>query len=135
MGKINYSKIDIINNEKGDIIKLLSKDVDEFNSFGEAYFSKIKYGEVKGWKKHLKMQCILFPVFGEVDFVIYDINLNEYKIYKLSSENPYRLVIPPNNIFAFRGKKKENCILNISDILHDPKESINFNIDEFRYSW
>jgi dTDP-4-dehydrorhamnose 3,5-epimerase len=135
MDKINYSKIDIINNEKGDIIKLLSKDVTEFNRFGEAYFSKIKYGEIKGWKKHLKMKCILLPVFGEVDVVIYDINLDKYKTYKLTLENPYRLVIPPNNIFAFTGKEKENCILNISDILHDPKESINFNLDEFRYNW
>lgn len=135
MGKVIYSKINVIYQDKGDIFKLLSNDSQDFDKFGEAYFSNIKFNEIKGWKKHLKMKCILIPVLGDVDVVIFDFKNNEFEKFNLNIKNPHRLIIPPDTIFAFKGNETKNCILNISNILHDPKESLTFNLNEFKYNW
>lgn len=135
MGKVIYSKINVISQDKGDIFKLLSNDSQGFDKFGEAYYSSINFNEIKGWKKHLKMQCILIPVSGDVDVVTFCIESKQFEKYNLNIKDPYRLIIPPNIIFAFKGNEASNCILNIGNILHEPEESITFNLDEFKYDW
>ena len=135
MGKVIYSKINVIPQEKGDIFKLLTKDSMHFDKFGEAYYSNIKFNEIKGWKKHLKMQCILLPVSGDVDVVTLNLDSNRFEKFNLNIKTPHRLVIPPNIIFAFRGNEINNCVLNITNILHDPEESLTFNLNEFKYDW
>jgi dTDP-4-dehydrorhamnose 3,5-epimerase len=135
MGQVIYSKINVIHQDKGDIFKLLSKDSINFDKFGEAYYSNINFDEIKGWKKHLKMQCILLPVSGDVDVVTFNEESNRFEKFNLNITNPYRLVIPPNIVFAFRGNEVNNCLLNIGNILHDPEESLIFNLDEFKYNW
>ncbi len=135
MGKVIYSKINVIQQGKGNIFKILSNDSVDFDKFGEAYYSNINFNEIKGWKKHLKMQCILIPVSGDVDVVTYNLESSQFEKFKLNIKDPYRLVIPPNIIFAFKGNEISNCILNIGNILHDPEESLTYNLNEFKYNW
>ena len=48
------------------------KDTDKgFAGFGEAYFSTVKQGRIKGWKKHREMTMNLVVIFGCVKFVLY----------------------------------------------------------------
>ena len=55
MDKIILSPLNQIYNSKGSIFHVIKKSDDQFNGFGEAYFSFINKGEIKGWKKHKKM--------------------------------------------------------------------------------
>jgi len=122
-----------IHNEKGDIFHAMKKRDEGFNGFGEAYFSTISKGEIKGWKKHNEMTLNLVVIIGEIEFVIYD----EYDFFtvKLSNNNYQRLTIGPNLWLAFRGLESENMLLNLASIEHNSKESDDMNLDSFNYDW
>lgn len=130
-----------IYHEKGNILHALKLSDVEYKGFGEAYFSSVINGQIKGWKKHTIMfMNILVPV-GSVRFVIYDDRKNSstYKNYneiELSKKNYQRMTIPPNVWVAFQGtSKSENLVLNIASIEHDPEESINIDLDKIKYDW
>ena len=61
-----------IHNPNGDILHGIKRSEAEFSSFGEAYFSMIKNGSIKGWNKHKVMTLNLIVAIGEVSFVVYD---------------------------------------------------------------
>jgi len=44
------TKLDIYETEKGPVYKAVRKNDDGFKKFGEAYFSFIDQGKIKGWK-------------------------------------------------------------------------------------
>ena len=119
----------------------LKKSDAEYSSFGEAYFSTINKGEIKGWNKHKMMILNLIVPFGEVTFVIYDkreSSRSKGKFFKvtLSQANYQRLTVPPGLWLAFKGKSNYvNLILNIADMEHDPDEVLRKSISEFKYSW
>lgn len=130
-----------ISNPKGDILHALKKSDIEFSQFGEAYFSIINLGQVKGWKKHTKQISNLVVPVGEVTFVIYD-NRKESKSFNkfikisLSSKNYKRLTIKNGLWVAFKGTGiKKNIILNIASIEHTPSESENKALDKILYDW
>ncbi|MBA7530749.1 hypothetical protein ES705_22959 [subsurface metagenome] len=126
---------------KGDIFNCMKKNDLGFKSFGEAYFSTVKYNAVKAWKKHTKMTLNLIVPIGEIQFVIYDDRENSktkgsfYEI-KLSINNYNRLTISPNLWFGFKGLGKDlNLLLNLADIEHDHKEVVRLEPDKINYDW
>lgn len=129
------SLIDIpqIKNFKGDIFKILKSSDEEFNGFGEIYISDVKRGEIKAWKKHSIMTCILIPISGQTKVVVYD--KKYFHVFNLDSKKKKKLIIPPNTIFGFSTIKDDSSIMNIANIEHDPKESINYDLQEFKYDW
>lgn len=134
MQGVVLTKQKIIPNPKGDILHALKKTDAEFESFGEVYFSSIKVGEIKGWKKHTKMVMNLLVPFGEVEFVIFD--GCEFKSIILSRKNYYRLTISSDLWVAFKGRGvDESLIMNFASILHDPEEAISCTLDEIDYRW
>jgi len=123
-------------NPKGDIFHALKKSDVDFEGFGEAYFSTINHGAIKGWKKHTVMTLNLVVIVGEIEFVIYDEVKDSFFSVKLSLKNYQRLTVPPNYWMAFRGiGKKDNILLNLASIEHDPEESENCNIESIDYGW
>ena len=68
---VNITPLKIIENEKGNILRGLRSDEDLYNGFGEAYFSKIKYNTIKGWKLHKEMTMNLIVPIGKVKFVFF----------------------------------------------------------------
>lgn len=135
-GVCAYHKLKIIDHPKGDIYKGLSIKDSDFRKFGEVYFSRINYGEVKGWKKHLSMTCSLISPEGEAKVVIYDESSKIFHSFQIGKKNYSKLVIHPNNWFAFKGLSKESAlIMNFADIPHDPEEALNVSLDYFDYSW
>lgn len=132
----------IIATPKGRVFHALKKSEASFKNFGEAYFSEVNFKEVKGWKKHTQMTLNLMAISGEVRFVVYDETAqagNQFKEFRLSrnsAEKYKRLTVPPGLWVAFQGlDKSENLILNIADIEHDPKESVNKELSEIPYEW
>ena len=130
-----------IHHPKGDIFHGLKKSDAEYSSFGEAYFSIINNGEIKGWNKHKMMTLNLIVPFGEVTFVICDKressrSKGEFFKVTLSQTNYKRLTVPPGLWIAFRGNgNSTNLILNIANMEHDPNEIDKINLDKIPYNF
>lgn len=116
----------IIEDPKGDIRHALKASDETFQSFGEAYFTSVVPGIVKGWKKHLRMQMHLVVAVGEVRFHVHAEGINQTKSVVLGPNNYQRLVVDPGLWMAFEGTSDEpNLILNLASIEHDPDEAAN----------
>jgi dTDP-4-dehydrorhamnose 3,5-epimerase len=135
MDKIILSPLNQIYNSKGSIFHVIKKSDDQFNGFGEAYFSFINKGEIKGWKKHKKMTLNLVVPFGEIEFTIYNEDNKKFFNTSLSKKNYQRLTIREGLWVAFRGVEENNILLNIANIEHDPSETINKNLNDIKYDW
>tara|TARA_B100000161_G_C33473083_1_gene378922 strand:+ start:345 stop:770 length:426 start_codon:yes stop_codon:yes gene_type:complete len=135
MNKVKATKLLIIDNDKGPIMRALRMSDNGYKKFGEIYFSEVFYGKIKGWKRHIQMTMNLVVPEGLVKFVFYDPNLGSFEEYEIGTNNYIRLTVPPGLWFAFQGLEKKNLVMNVSDIEHDPIESENKNISEIKYSW
>lgn len=126
---------------KGDVFHALKKSSDGFYGFGEAYFSTIKEGDIKGWKKHTEMVLNIIVPVGEIEFVLFDdrkesSSINEFLSIKLSKNNYQRLTIPNGVWVSFKGlSEKISMLLNIASIEHNPDESICIGLNEIAYEW
>lgn len=120
---------------KGDVYHAMKKSDVGFSGFGEAYFSTINRGEIKGWKKHTKMVLNLVVAVGEIEFVVYNEFSNTFFDVKLSKDNYQRLTIEPNLWVAFRGVGEFNMLLNLASIEHDINEAINIELNEIKYAF
>ena len=132
---IKYIPLKKISNPLGDVWHAIKSSDSEYAGFGEAYFSFIEKGKIKGWKKHKKATLNLVVPVGEIKFFAYD-EEQEDKHSKLSSftlseENYFRLTVPSGIWLAFKGLKERNMLLNVSDYSHDPSEVEAIEIENF----
>ncbi len=120
----------------GDVYRIINKQSNGYIKFGEAYFSFINYRKIKGWKKHIKMKLNLVVPIGKVQFVFYNDSRKVFKEIIIGESNYRRISVDPGIWFAFRGlSKKNNLVLNISNIRHDPQESKNLDLNLIKYNW
>ncbi|MCF8252685.1 MAG: WxcM-like domain-containing protein, partial [Saprospiraceae bacterium] len=118
----------IVPNEKGDVMHVLKNTDEGFSAFGEAYFSSVKNGETKGWKRHRRMTLNLVVPVGSIRFRLHDDRTDsptrdQSEEVELSPKNYQRLTVPPGVWLAFEGKSDGlNLLLNIADMPHDPTE-------------
>ena len=138
--KPQVTPLDIIANPKGDILHAIKMSSPGFLGFGEAYFSRINHGAIKGWKRHKIQTLNLVVPIGTIIVVIYDEFADENAVdkrvvYQIGSTNYARLTIPPGYWVAFMGCQEENMLMNIADGEHDPSESDNLPIEAFSYNW
>lgn len=124
-----------IHNPKGDVFHAMKKSDVGFDSFGEAYFSTIHKGNIKGWKKHTLMTLNLIVPIGEIEFIVYDEQKHDFFKVKLSQDNYQRLTVKPNLWVAFKGLGEYNLLLNLASIEHDPNEAQNIELDKIAYNW
>lgn len=130
-----------ISHPRGDVFHSMKKSDNGYAGFGEAYFSTINDGEVKGWNRHKRMTLNLIVPMGEVTFVIYDDrkeSRSKGKFFKatISYTNYQRLTVPPGLWMAFKGKSNDiNLVLNIADIEHDPDEIDRLDLEQVDYNW
>lgn len=137
MDRIDITKIDgliykplkIIGQPNGSVLHGIKTGDSEFAGFGEAYFSTIISGAVKGWKRHNRMTMNLIVVSGAIRFGFYDTresssSYRKYALFDLSRENYGRITVVPGLWMAFSGLSQgENILLNFANIPHDPSES------------
>ena len=135
--KFKLTKLNIIHNVNGNVYQGIKKNENEFKGFGELYLSEIKFKSIKAWKNHSMQTCNFIVPSGEVLFVIILDEKNlQYETFKLSPLNYYRLTVEPCTWFGFMGMGKEpNLIINFSNLIHDPKEVNNRNINYFDFDW
>ena len=135
MDGVNLTPLKQIYNPKGDVFHAMKKSDIDFNGFGEAYFSTINKDVIKGWKKHTQMTLNLVVPLGEIEFVVYDKNLNEFFSVKLSQNNYQRLTVKAGLWLAFKGCNEHNMLLNIASIEHNPSEAFNVDLNQIEYKW
>ena len=133
MDGVTLTPLKQIMHPKGDIFHAMKASDDGFSGFGEAYFSTVNQGEVKGWKKHTEMTLNLVVMIGEIEFVVYDDN--SFYSVKLSKNNYQRLTVDPGLWLAFKGVSVENMLLNLASIEHNSNESKNVDMYRFDYDW
>ncbi len=133
------TKLDIINSAKGRVLHAMKKSDLGYEGFEEAYFSTIYPKCIKGWKRHKSMTLNLIVPLGKIRFVLYDdrdienINTNSYI---LSCDKYFRLTIPPMIWVAFQSlHNKESILLNVSNLIHNPREADNIELEKINFDW
>lgn len=126
---------------KGDVFHAMKASDPGFSGFGEAYFSTIKPGDIKGWKQHRHMTLNLVVPVGEIWFVLRDGRDSSpaghaFFDVSLSPQNYQRLTVPPGVWVGFKGLGRDlNLLLNLADREHDPAESENIPLDRIPFDW
>jgi dTDP-4-dehydrorhamnose 3,5-epimerase len=114
----------------GEVRHGLRHDDADFAGFGEAYFSEVYHGHVKGWKMHTVMTMNLIVMQGSVRFLLCDDGSREAESCDivLSADprlGPYgRLTVAPGVWMAFAGLGAGvNLLMNLASHGHDPTEA------------
>ena len=88
------------------------------------------------------MTMNLIPVSGSIKLVIYDdretskTKSNFFSINLSIKKNFYRVTVPPNLWFSFKGLGKDhNLLMNLADIEHNPNEAENIELSDISYNW
>jgi dTDP-4-dehydrorhamnose 3,5-epimerase len=136
-----FTALPKIDTKGGNVLHAMKEGDPGFSGFGEAYFSYINSGSIKGWKLHNKMVLNLVVPLGIIRFVIFDNRKHsktngKFAEYVLSSQNYGRLTVPSGLWLGFQGLYDyDSLLLNIANICHDPAESVSKKIDEINYDW
>lgn len=128
-------------NPKGDILHAMKCSGAGYAGFGEAYFSTVHPGVIKGWKRHRSATLNLVVPVGLVRFVVYDdrphsASVGQFFDVTLGKENHARITVSPGLWVAFTGMSEGlNMLLNISSEEHDPAEADNIDLDAIPFVW
>ena len=135
MDGVTLTPLRRIPSEKGDVLHGMKANETTFSGFGEAYFTQIKPGCTKGWKRHNRMILNLVVVHGMVKFVIYDEQKDCFEEVTLSPELNYqRLTLAPGLWMAFHGMGEEiSTVMDIIPEPHDPAEADNMELSVINY--
>ena len=117
-----------IPDERGAVFHMLRNDADEFEAFGEIYFSLVYPGVVKGWHLHHEMTLNYAVPVGMIKLVCYDDRAgsptkgNVVEIH--TGELDYALItIPPGVWNGFKGEGTSAALVaNCSTTPHRPGE-------------
>lgn len=114
--------------ERGKIMKMLTRDDPVFREFGEIYFSSVYPGVVKGWHLHREMWLNYAVPFGRIKFVLFDEReasptRGDIQEIFMSPENHVLVTVPPGVWNGFKGLGSEPAIVaNCATMPHDPAE-------------
>jgi len=136
LNKIKVTPLKIKKISSGDVMRVLQKKELKKWSFGEAYFSKIKFKKIKAWKYHLKMTLNLAVPSGRVKFVFYSQKENRFRIIEIGERKYLRITVPPKVWFGFKGMaKNESIILNIANAEYNSKEILRLKKNKIKFNW
>ncbi|MFH1292389.1 MAG: dTDP-4-dehydrorhamnose 3,5-epimerase family protein [bacterium] len=132
-----------ISDERGCIMHMLKNTDDEFEKFGEIYFSTVYPGIVKGWHIHKEMVLNYSVVKGNIKLVLYDgrddsATKGEIQEIFMGDKNYCLVQIPCGVTNGFKGVGDEEAIVaNCATIPHDPNEieRIDPLNNDISYNW
>jgi len=136
LNTIKVKQLKIIKLSDGNIMHVLKRKELKKWSFGEAYFSKIKFGKIKAWKYHKKMTLNLTVPAGRVKFVFYSQQEERFKVVIIGEKKYSRISVPPKIWFGFKGLNKPmSIILNLTNFNHSQKEIRRQKKDKIKFNW
>lgn len=124
----------------GDVMHALKAGEPDFQGFGEAYFSGVHAGSIKGWKRHTRMVMNLVVPVGRIAFLVRDERDGSptrgaafRAILSPDAPETYaRLTVAPDLWMAFAGHAPgTSLLLNVASLSHDPAEAENRPLDAF----
>lgn len=124
----------------GDVLHALKRDDPGFSGFGEAYFSTVQPGAIKGWKRHRRMRMNLVVPQGKVAFLVHDAREGSATcgarmrvvLGPDSAETYQRLTVAADLWMAFASVGPgPGLVLNLADLTHDPDEAESRPLDAF----
>ena len=129
--------------ERGKIMHMMRNDDENFNKFGEIYFSYSHPNTVKAWHLHKKMTLNYVCVVGKVKLVLFDgrdesLTKGNLQEIFLTTENYSLISVPPGIWNGFKSDENKFSIIdNFKDIPHDPEEMLRKPFDDpyFNYNW
>jgi dTDP-4-dehydrorhamnose 3,5-epimerase len=123
----------------GDVFHGMKATDPGFVEFGEAYFSRVDTGQVKGWKQHRLMTLNFVVPVGEIQVSVFDSDSRVGRAWRLGPDPAAyykRLTIRPGLWVAFGGIGTTlNVLLNLASMVHDPKEATNLPLDTYGWRW
>jgi len=142
---VSITLLRVIADERGCVMHMLRADSAAFEGFREVYFSVIRAGAVKAWKRHrLMVQNFAVPV-GAIRLVVHDDRPAStsrgvtQEIHTGASLDQYALVrIPPMVWYGFQGVAAvDSLIANCASLPHDPGEVDRLveNAEDIPYVW
>lgn len=127
---------------QGDVLHALKSTDEGYCGFGEAYFSQIEAGAIKGWKRHNRVTLNLIVPIGAIKFVIYDDRKDSrtrgkfVEVILSPVDNYQRLTIVPGLWVAFIGMGKEiSLLLDVIPEAHDPEEADKLELTKINYNF
>jgi len=135
------SPLKVIDVKGGNVLHAIKASDSEYRGFGEAYFSMIEKGMIKGWKRHKAMTLNLIVPIGAIRFALFDSRDNsattgKYFEIDLSLEHYNRLTIPPMVWMGFQGLGEgSSMLLNFANIPHSQSEVEQKELDEIYFDW
>jgi dTDP-4-dehydrorhamnose 3,5-epimerase len=129
--------------ERGKVMHMLRADAPHFERFGEIYFSVIRPGAIKAWKRHRVVTQNLAVPLGRIRLVVFDSREASRTFGAVQEmdlgEGDYALVrIPPMLWYGFRGMAAgDSLIANCASLPHDPAEAESISPDSglVPYRW
>jgi dTDP-4-dehydrorhamnose 3,5-epimerase len=115
--------------ERGKVMKMISREDSVFREFGEVYFSVAYPGVIKGWHIHKRMTLNYAVPSGHIKFVLYDDRQESptrglIQELFLGPDNYCLVTVPPLVWNGFKCVGTESSIVaNCSTIPHDPHEA------------
>ena len=129
--------------ERGRVMHLMRRDWPVFNSFGEAYFSVVNPGVVKGWHLHREITLNYTAVTGMIKCVLFDDREDSPTRGEVNElflgEDNYQLITIPTGIW--NGVKgvgtSESIIALVLDKPYNPDEVVRLDPfkNEIPYDW
>ena len=140
---VKIIKKNVITDDRGKILHMMRQDDENFQKFGEIYFSYVNPNKIKAWHIHKKMTLNYVAVFGKINLVLYDDRENSSTKGRLqeiilSNDNHVLVSIPPMIWNGFCSLNNNLAVLaNCSDIPHDKMEIHRLPYDDprFPYTW
>jgi dTDP-4-dehydrorhamnose 3,5-epimerase len=127
---------------RGDVFHAIKASAPGFAGFGEAYFTTVDRGAIKGWKRHSEMTMNLIVPSGAVEFVLFDGkpggegSFRSVTLSPASDDSYQRLTVPPGLWMAFAGRGEGlNLVLNFASIEHRPEEAENRPLEDIPWNW
>ena len=118
--------------QKGAVKRMMRSGDIGYVGFAEIYCSTVKFGAVKGWKKHRRMTLNLCVLHGAVRFFVRKEEEPTLHSFIIDDANYGRLTVPPGLWLAFEGMStEENIIVNMADMVHDSEEAENVDLSTF----
>ncbi len=114
-------KLNKIPDERGCILKMMESSDNEFQGFGEIYFSIVYPEVVKGWHLHEKAFLNYAVIKGMIKLVLFDDRINsvtkgEIQEIFMGDQNYCLVQIPPQVWNGFKGIGTETAI--IADLIN-----------------
>jgi len=131
-----------ITDDRGDLFKMLRANDPHFQRFGEIYFSGVRRGVVKAWRRHRQATSNLAVPFGSVQLVLHDARpasptAGQTMSLEIGADNYVLVTVPPGIWTGWQCRGDYALVANCSTAPHDDAEVDREPADSatIPYSW